>query len=89
MEQYLEFAKKLTLEAGEIASKYFSFEIEHTWKDDNTPLTLADSEINDLVIKRINEAYPEHSIYGEEKSDKKENSNGDFAFYGTLAKEVA
>ena len=74
MEQYLEFAKKLTLEAGEIASKYFSFEIEHTWKDDNTPLTLADSEINDLVIKRINEAYPEHSIYGEEKSDKKENS---------------
>ena len=74
MEQYLEFAKSLAKEAEEIALKYFSFEIDSTWKEDNTPLTKADMEINDLVIKRINETYPEHSIYGEEKSDRKENS---------------
>lgn len=74
MEQYLEFAKKLAKEAEEIALKYFSFEVENTWKEDNTPLTKADTEINDLVIKRINETYPEHSIYGEEKSEIKENS---------------
>lgn len=74
MEQYLEFTKRLAKEAEEIALKYFSFEVENTWKEDNTPLTKADTEINDLVIKRINETYPEHSIHGEEKSDKKENS---------------
>jgi fructose-1,6-bisphosphatase/inositol monophosphatase family enzyme len=74
MEEYLEFAKKLAKEAEVIALKYFSFEIETTWKKDNTPLTVADTEINDLVIKRINETYPEHSIYGEEKSEIKENS---------------
>lgn len=74
MEEYLEFTKKLAKEAEEIALKYFSFETETTWKEDNTPLTIADTEINDLVIKRINESYPEHSIYGEEKSDKKEGS---------------
>ena len=74
MEQYLEFTKNLAKEAEEIALKYFSFEIESTWKGDNTPLTVADTEINDLVIKRINENYPDHSIYGEEKSDVKENS---------------
>jgi fructose-1,6-bisphosphatase/inositol monophosphatase family enzyme len=74
MEEYLEFAKKLAKEAEVIALKYFSFEIETTWKEDNTPLTKADTEINDLVIKRINENYPEHSIYGEEKSEIKENS---------------
>src|SRR3989338_869121 len=74
MEQYLEFAKKLAKEAEEIALKYFSFEDENTWKEDNAPLTKADTEINDLVIKRINETYPEHSIYGEEKSEIKENS---------------
>lgn len=74
MEEYLEFAKKLAKEAEEIALKYFSFETENTWKGDNTPLTKADTEINDLVIKRINATYPDHSIYGEEKSDKKENS---------------
>jgi len=74
MEQYLEFAKSLAKEAEEIALRYFSFEVENTWKEDNTPLVKADTEINDLVIRRINETYPEHSIYGEEKSDRKENS---------------
>jgi fructose-1,6-bisphosphatase/inositol monophosphatase family enzyme len=74
VEEYLEFAKKLALEAQEIALKYFGFEVESNWKEDNTPLTEADTEINNLVIKRINETYPEHSIYGEEKSDIKENS---------------
>jgi len=74
MEQYLEFAKKLAKEAEEISLKYFSFEVERIIKEDNTPLTKADTEINDLVIKRINEIYPEHSIYGEEKSELKENS---------------
>lgn len=74
MEQYLEFAKNLAKEAEVIALKYFSFEIETIRKEDNTPLTKADTEINDLVIQRINETYPEHSIYGEEKSELKENS---------------
>jgi fructose-1,6-bisphosphatase/inositol monophosphatase family enzyme len=74
MEEYLQFAKELAEEAGEIALKYFSFEIENTWKEDGTPLTAADTEINELVIKRVNEKYPDHSIYGEEKSDRKENS---------------
>ncbi len=74
MEEYLEFAKKLAKEAEEIALKYFGFETDTTWKEDSTPLTKADTEINDLVIRRINEVYPEHSIYGEEKSDLKEGS---------------
>lgn len=74
MEQYLEFAKKLAKEVEEIALKYFNFEVENTWKEDDTPLTVADTKINDLVIKRINATYPEHSIYGEEKSEIKENS---------------
>ncbi|MFA6325286.1 MAG: inositol monophosphatase family protein, partial [Candidatus Paceibacterota bacterium] len=62
MEEYLEFTKKLAKEAEEIALKYFSFEMDNIWKQDNTPLTVADTEINDLVIKRINETYPSHSI---------------------------
>jgi myo-inositol-1(or 4)-monophosphatase len=74
MENYLEFAKSLAKEAEAIALKYFSFETENTWKEDNTPLTKADTEINDLVIKRVNETFPEHSIYGEEKSELKESS---------------
>jgi len=70
-QKYLEFAKKLALEAGEIMRKYF-LATETTWKGDNTPLTQADTEINRLVIERINTAYPGHSILGEEESDMKE-----------------
>jgi len=74
MDQYLEFAKGLAKEAEEIALKHFSFDVDSTWKADDSPLTKADTEINDLVIKRINDSFPNHSIYGEEKSDLKENS---------------
>ncbi len=74
MEQYFEFAKKLAKESEDIALKYFSFETETIWKDDNTPLTKADTEINDLVITMVNETYPSHSVYGEERSDIKESS---------------
>lgn len=72
MEDYLEFAKGLALEAGEIMRRYF-LNVEKTWKSDATPLTLADTEINDLVIRRVNDAYPDHSVYGEEKSSLKES----------------
>lgn len=74
MEEYLKFTKELAKEAEEIALKYFSFETGSTWKEDGTPLTVADTEINDLVIKRVNESYPDHSIYGEEKRDEKQGS---------------
>lgn len=68
MNEYVEFAKDVAKGASEIALKYFGFDIESTWKDDDTPLTKADVEINSYVIKRISEKYPEHSIIGEEES---------------------
>ena len=68
--QYLEFAKKLAYEAGDIMRKYF-LATKTEWKSDNTPLTQADTEINRLVIERIGAEYPEHSVLGEEESDMK------------------
>ena len=52
MEEYLKFIKILAEESAKIALKYFSFETESTWKGDDTPLTIADTEINNLVIKK-------------------------------------
>ena len=68
MEDYLIFAKSLAHEAGDIMRKYFLV-TDRTWKEDATPLTKADTEINDLLIDRVREKYPEHSIHGEERSD--------------------
>lgn len=74
LEQYLEFAKKIAQEAEGVALRYFSYEIESSWKKDATPLTQADIEINQLVIDRVNDTYPDHSIYSEESSDNKPGS---------------
>lgn len=74
MEEYLRVAKEIADEAAVIALKYFSFETESTWKGDNTPLTMADTEINTLVIHKIKAAFPDHSIIGEEESYIQEGS---------------
>lgn len=73
--KYLEFAMRLAKEAEEVALKYFSFEVETIYKEDSTPLTKADTEINSLVIEKIHQQFPEHSIYGEEESLVKPGSN--------------
>lgn len=65
----LEFAKQLAKESGMIMQKYFKTqELGHSWKPDHTPLTIADTTINSMVINRIKEAFPEHGVLGEEES---------------------
>ncbi len=65
----LAFAKALATEAGKIMRRYFRAEdIGTEWKQDNTPLTVADTNINNLVIKRVKEKFPNHGVLGEEES---------------------
>ncbi len=74
MDDYLKLAHEIADEAAIIALKNFGFNTANTWKSDNTPLTVADTGINTLVIEKINAAFPDHSIYGEEESVRKEGS---------------
>lgn len=74
MENYLKLAQEIAEGSADIALKYFGFNTDKTWKSDNSPLTIADTEINSFVIKKIQEQYPDHSIQGEEESLKKEGS---------------
>jgi fructose-1,6-bisphosphatase/inositol monophosphatase family enzyme len=65
----LAFAKKLTKQAGDIMLQYFCADtIDTTWKKDDSPLTIADTTINQLVIDSVREAYPDYGVIGEEKS---------------------
>ena len=67
--QYLEFAKNIAIDAGAIMLKYFNTELKANYKDDETIVTIADKEINQLVIDRVHEFFPAHDIYGEEAQD--------------------
>jgi len=72
MNSYLEFAKQLAKDAGEIMLKYFNSEASSRYKADNTIVTQADEEINQLVIDRVRGKYSRHGVYGEEDSFNKE-----------------
>lgn len=66
MKEYQEFAEMLAKKAGDIMREYFTVGVKYEMKSDNTPVTMADLKINDLVINEISEKFPDHSIQGEE-----------------------
>lgn len=65
--EYLEFAKEIAEKAKEITEKYFKTDNGSTYKFDQTIVTKADTEINEYLIKRVEETYPDHAVLGEEK----------------------
>ena len=67
-QEWLGFAKSVAHEAGDIMRKYFGKKPDAHLKADNTIVTIADEEINQLVIKRVADRYPAHDIDGEEAS---------------------
>ncbi|MBR3153072.1 MAG: inositol monophosphatase [Clostridia bacterium] len=67
MEEYLEFAKDIAFQAGKIMLKYFNESNGASYKGDKTIVTLADTEINSYLIKRVKEKYPNHAVDGEEE----------------------
>jgi inositol-phosphate phosphatase / L-galactose 1-phosphate phosphatase / histidinol-phosphatase len=65
---YLYFAIKIAKEAGDIMRAHFSLGMKKEWKEDNSPLTITDTAINELVIQKVKESFPEHGVLGEEAS---------------------
>ena len=65
----VKFAKKMAHDAGKIMLDYFNKdEVKTEWKDDHTPITVADHKVNDLLIKRVEKQFPAYGVIGEESS---------------------
>jgi histidinol-phosphatase len=60
------FAMALADEADAIALRYFGAGLQPERKPDRTLVTLADTEIEELLRARIGAAYPPHAVLGEE-----------------------
>lgn len=74
MQEYLEFAKILAQRAGNIMIANFKIGIASDQKDNQTPVTIADTTINKMVIEAIEQTYPDHSVLGEEESNAQINT---------------
>ncbi len=73
-EEFSKFANSLTDEASKISMKYFRNKIEIEIKDDESPVTLADKETEQVIRERIRKEYPGHGILGEEFENEKIDS---------------
>ena len=62
LEEYLEFAKDIAKYAGEVMLKYFKENNGASYKGDKTIVTLADTEINAYLIKKVKEKLIIHEI---------------------------
>ena len=66
----LEFAKRVAGEAGLVMQKYYRADQQVETKFDDTPVTIADKEVNQLIIDRVQAEFPDHGVLGEELSYK-------------------
>lgn len=74
----LQFAINLAKEAGKIIKDNFVLGMEKEWKEDNTPVTITDHKINQLVIDEVKKYWPSYSILAEEKSQL--DGDGEFVW---------
>ncbi|MEE8441312.1 MAG: inositol monophosphatase family protein [Spirochaetia bacterium] len=65
--EYLDFAREIAREAGQVTLAYFRRDLETETKADRTPVTIADRESETLLRRRIRSRYPNHGILGEEE----------------------
>ncbi len=68
MSEYLDFSLKLAKEASEIIKANFALGTSSNQKLDHTPVTVVDQKVNQLVIDRLREKFPDHSVQGEEQN---------------------
>ncbi len=52
------------------AWKYFRSDLQVTDKEDSSPVTIADKQIESLLREKIRSEFPDHGIIGEEEADE-------------------
>jgi histidinol-phosphatase len=66
LQSYLDFAAETAYLAGRLTLGYFMSGMQIEYKEDQSPITVADRRAEELIRKRIEARYPEHAIVGEE-----------------------
>jgi histidinol phosphatase-like enzyme (inositol monophosphatase family) len=64
-----EFAAELAWQAGKLTLRYFQTDFRTEFKEDQSPVTIADREAERLMRELIEARYPQHSILGEEEGE--------------------
>ncbi len=66
LREYLDFVTETAFLAGRLTLGFFQTDLRPDYKSDNSPVTLADRQAEQLVRARIEKYFPTHAIVGEE-----------------------
>jgi len=66
LRNYLDFAVETAHLAGRLTLGYFQTGLRPDFKQDSSPVTVADRQAEELIRQRIERQYPMHAIVGEE-----------------------
>lgn len=79
MSRYLDVALEAVTAAEEVIMKYYQTDVTVDTKADNSPVTIADREAEQIIREHIMRAFPTHKILGEE-GDMPSIEPGDFVW---------
>src|SRR5205085_1638254 len=64
-----EVAAQAARQAGQVALRYYDVGLEVEWKSDQSPVTLADRETEQVLRQVLRQAFPQDGFLGEEYGD--------------------
>lgn len=70
LRNYLDFAVETAYLAGRLTLGYFQAGVQADFKEDHSPVTIADRKAEELIRSRIEKKFPRHAIVGEEYGNK-------------------
>ena len=74
MQEFVDFSKALASASGDIITSYFRSDFAVETKSDESPVTIADKQAEEIMREMIMKEYPAHGIIGEEFGDHNENA---------------
>ena len=75
--EILEKVKELAVEAGHIIMKIYETDFEVDYKEDESPLTMADKQANAHIVKGLKRLCPAYAILSEEMKDDRSRREND------------
>jgi 3'(2'), 5'-bisphosphate nucleotidase len=76
----LDIAKQAALDAGVKILEIYQSDFKIDYKEDESPLTCADKEADEIICQAIAKAFPDHAILSEESADDLNRLNNSFCW---------
>jgi len=70
LRDYLDFAIEMAWQAGQLTLGYYQTDLRPDFKADESPVTIADRQAEELIRSHIEKRFPSHVIIGEEFGGK-------------------